>query len=100
MDPAARRGEDEAIVHGVMSCGRHIGSTTLTTVGGFMPLIIAGSDFWVPFAVSIAGGTFLSMIVSFYFAPAAFKIAMRRRPLQVEQKPTPAAAEPQLRAAE
>jgi len=69
---AARSGDIDAVVDGVMNTGRHILSTTITTVGGFMPLILAGGPFWPPFAVAIAGGAFLSMIVSFYFAPAAF----------------------------
>ncbi|WCL55438.1 efflux RND transporter permease subunit [Gimibacter soli] len=78
--PAARDGDGEAVVHGVMKTGRHIISTTLTTVGGFMPLILDGGAFWPPFAVAIVGGTFLSMIVSFYFAPAAFLVLARMRP--------------------
>lgn len=74
----ARAGDEDAVVHGVMATGRHIISTTCTTVGGFMPLILAGGAFWPPFAVAIAGGAFLSMIVSFYFAPAAFLWLTRR----------------------
>lgn len=77
----AREGKADAVVHGVMATGRHIVSTTITTVGGFMPLIIAGGPFWPPFAVAIAGGAFLSMIVSFYFAPAAFIWLTRMRPV-------------------
>ncbi|WP_281182268.1 hypothetical protein [Vibrio sonorensis] len=57
-----------------MSCTRHITSTTITTIGGFMPLILAGGGFWPPFAVAIAGGTALTTILSFYFVPAAFKL--------------------------
>lgn len=73
-------GNPDSIVQGVMNTGRHIASTTLTTVGGFLPLIIAGGVFWPPFAISIAGGAFLSMIVSFYFAPAAYMwFAMRNK---------------------
>ena len=70
--PGAWDGDADAVVTGVMNTGRHILSTTLTTVGGFTPLILAGGGFWPPFAVAIAGGAFMSMIVSFYFAPAAF----------------------------
>lgn len=81
-DPAAVAGDEAAIVHGVMSTGRHIVSTTLTTVGGFMPLVLSSSDFWPPFAIAIAGGTLLTMIVSFYFAPAAFRLALAWRPLR------------------
>ncbi len=79
--PDARMGDSEAVVHGVMNTGRHILSTTLTTVGGFTPLILAGGYFWPAFAIAIAGGAFLSMIVSFYFAPAAFLALTRRRPV-------------------
>ncbi len=79
--PLAAAGEQRAIVHGVLATGRHIVSTTLTTVGGFLPLILSKSPFWPPFAAAIAGGTLLTMFVSFYFAPAAFRIAVRNRPL-------------------
>ncbi len=88
-DPAARSGDHDAIVHGVMSTGRHITSTTLTTVGGFMPLVLSSSPIWPPFAVAIAGGTLMTMLVSFYFAPAAFSLLMKDR--------TPIAAPPDKR---
>ena len=76
---ASRAGDRDAVVAGVMSTGRHILSTTLTTVGGFTPLMLASAEFWPPFAITIAGGTFLSMVVSFYFAPAAFTLCAQRR---------------------
>lgn len=71
-DPAAVSGDISAIVSGVKRCGRHICSTTITTVGGFLPLIIAGGGFWPPFAVAIAGGTVLTTLLSFYFVPSIF----------------------------
>lgn len=77
----ARAGNSDAVVEGVMSTGRHIVSTTITTVGGFTPLILAGGEFWPPFAVAIAGGAFLSMVVSFYFSPAAFIWLTRMKPV-------------------
>lgn len=88
----ARAGNADAVVEGVMKTGRHIVSTTITTVGGFTPLILAGGAFWPPFAVAIAGGAFLSMIVSFYFAPAAFLWITRYKPVTApggEQSPVP-----------
>lgn len=71
-------GDEEAIIRAVQSCTRHITSTTITTVGGFLPLILAGGGFWPPFAIAIAGGTVLTTMLSFYFVPAAF-ISMSRR---------------------
>jgi multidrug efflux pump subunit AcrB len=78
-DEAAVRGDVAAIKLAVMSCTRHITSTTITTVGGFLPLILAGGGFWPPFAIAIAGGTVLTTILSFFFVPAAFKVSRGRK---------------------
>jgi multidrug efflux pump subunit AcrB len=58
---------------------RHIVSTTITTFGGFLPLILSPGGFWPPFATGIAGGVLLSTIISFYFVPASFLLVTRRR---------------------
>ncbi|MEZ9900032.1 efflux RND transporter permease subunit [Vibrio breoganii] len=76
--PEACAGDKEAILTAVMSCTRHITSTTITTVGGFTPLIIGGGGFWPPFAVAIAGGTTLTTLISFYFVPAMFKLMAKK----------------------
>ncbi|MEM5550863.1 efflux RND transporter permease subunit [Pseudoalteromonas neustonica] len=67
------------IVAAVMTCSRHISSTTITTVGGFLPLILAGGGFWPPFAVAIAGGTVLTTMLSFYFVPVAYYLLSKRK---------------------
>jgi multidrug efflux pump subunit AcrB len=82
-DEKAIEGDADAIVTAVMSCARHISSTTITTVGGFLPLILAGGGFWPPFAVAIAGGTVLTTLLSFYFVPAAFRLMSRRRAFEL-----------------
>ncbi|WP_407333658.1 efflux RND transporter permease subunit [Enterovibrio sp. 27052020O] len=82
--PEAKAGDREAIIEAVSSCGRHITSTTITTIGGFLPLILAGGGFWPPFAIAIAGGTLLTTLLSFYFVPAAFKLAVSAYPLDKE----------------
>ena len=79
-DPLAARGDVAAMMSSVMNCTRHIGSTTITTLGGFMPLILDGGGFWPPFALAIAGGTVLTTILSFFLVPAAFRLFARRRP--------------------
>jgi multidrug efflux pump subunit AcrB len=78
-DPAASAGDRDAIRGVVMRQGRHIVSTTVTTFGGFLPLILGGGGFWPPFAMAIAGGVLLSTIVSFWFTPPAFSLIVRRR---------------------
>nr|WP_297582131.1 efflux RND transporter permease subunit [Roseibium sp.] len=76
---AAANGDRNAMVDVVMSSSRHIVSTTLTTFGGFLPLIVEGGGFWPPFAMSIAGGVLLSTVISFYFAPPMFALVYARR---------------------
>lgn len=77
----------------VIGSSRHIVSTTLTTFGGFLPLILAGGGFWPPFAMSIAGGVLLSTVISFYFAPPMFALVYARRKT-VADNVTPASEDP------
>jgi multidrug efflux pump subunit AcrB len=74
-DERAASGDLVAIRSVVMDSSRHIVSTTVTTFGGFLPLILEGSQFWPPFAMAIAGGVLLSTIVSFFLVPPMFVLA-------------------------
>jgi multidrug efflux pump subunit AcrB len=78
--PQARSGNVELIITTVNSCGRHIGSTTVTTIGGFLPLIIAGGGFWPPFAIAIAGGTLLTTLLSLIWVPTMYLLIMKTDP--------------------
>ncbi|MEM9191702.1 MAG: efflux RND transporter permease subunit [Myxococcota bacterium] len=87
-NPDAVAGDPEAIRATVLTdTSRHIISTTITTFGGFLPLIVGAGGFWPPFASGIAGGVLLSGVLSFYFVPAAFLVITRRRPV-VDTAPT------------
>lgn len=74
-DAGAMRGNRLATRKVVMDSSRHIISTTVTTFGGFLPLILEGSQFWPPFAMAIAGGVLLSTIISFFLVPPLFLVA-------------------------
>ncbi|WP_293573021.1 efflux RND transporter permease subunit [Phaeobacter sp.] len=78
-DERAASGEPDAMTDVIMKSSRHIVSTTITTFGGFLPLILAGGGFWPPFAVAVAGGVLLSTIISFYFVPPAFRLVYAKR---------------------
>ena len=82
----AVQGDSKAIINGVQSCTRHITSTTITTVGGFLPLILAGGGFWPPFAIAIAGGTVLTTMLSFLFVPAAFSWFSTRSAFELNEQ--------------
>jgi multidrug efflux pump subunit AcrB len=87
-DARAASGDIESIARTVLAQSRHIISTTITTFGGFVPLILAGGGFWPPFAMAIGGGVLLSTVVSFYFVPPAFALLARsgRLPSSVSKK--------------
>ncbi|MCW8886213.1 MAG: efflux RND transporter permease subunit [Motiliproteus sp.] len=89
-NPDAISGEPEAIIHSVVACARHISSTTITTVGGFLPLLLSDGGMWPPFAAAIAGGTVFTTLLSFYFVPAAFKLMSRRRAFELKRVETTA----------
>jgi multidrug efflux pump subunit AcrB len=91
-DRAAVTGDPDGMVPPIMNTTRHIGSTTLTTLGGFMPLILEGGGFWPPFAIAIAGGTVLASVLSFVLVPAAFRLYALRRPFEVHGEPPVEAA--------
>ena len=62
----------------VVDATRHIASTTVTTIGGFLPLIVSGGTFWPPLATSIAGGVAGSAIIALYTVPAIYMLIVRR----------------------
>jgi len=74
-NPKATRGNAREIVKETLGCGRHVLSTTLTTIGGFIPLLLfSGGTFWPPLSVVIAGGLGFALILAMYFTPLAYKI--------------------------
>lgn len=77
--PEASSGETEAVVNVVMDASRHIISTTLTTIGGFIPLIVNGGKFWPPLATAIAGGVAGSAVIALYLIPASYAAIQRKR---------------------
>jgi multidrug efflux pump subunit AcrB len=77
-DARARAGDRAAMVAVVAGSARHITSTTITTVGGFLPLILGGGGFWPPFAMSVAGGVALSVTLAFAFTPQMFALTLSR----------------------
>jgi multidrug efflux pump subunit AcrB len=75
----ARAGDPEAVVNETLGCTRHILSTTLTTMAGFLPLLLfTGGQFWPPLAVVLAGGVGFAVTLSLWFTPAAYCLISRR----------------------
>jgi multidrug efflux pump subunit AcrB len=71
-DPKASQGDPAAIREVVVRSTRHVVATTLTTIAGFVPLLLAGGDFWGPLATAIAGGVAGATLLALCFVPASF----------------------------
>ena len=70
-NPAAMADDVIAQREVVVDATRHIVATTLTTMGGFVPILLTGDSFWMPLAAGISGGVGGSAL---YFTPAIFRI--------------------------
>ncbi|MDJ0902678.1 MAG: efflux RND transporter permease subunit [Xenococcus sp. MO_188.B8] len=69
---AARQGSRKAIAQIVFNSTRHVLTTTITTVIGFIPLLIAGGEFWPPLAICIAGGVGGATFIALFFVPCTY----------------------------
>ena len=88
-DERARAGDKEAVRRVVGHSTRHIISTSLTTMAGFMPLMLSGGGFWPPLAVAIAGGVSGATILALIFVPACYVLLMCPRNQQLVSIPLP-----------
>ena len=77
-EPRARAGDPAAVAAAVMSCTRHVLSTTLTTVGGFLPLLLfVGGDFWPSLAIVMCGGILGASLLAILLVPGLYVLGMR-----------------------
>ena len=77
-DPQAKMGDRLAIQQIVVRSTRHVLTTTITTVAGFVPLFFGGGEFWSPLAVTIAGGVTGSTLLALFFVPCAYLLLIKR----------------------
>jgi len=77
-NPAARRGNKKAVQEVVVHATRHVLTTTLTTIFGFLPLILDGGGFWPPLAVVIAGGVGGATVLALYFIPSVYILLKKK----------------------
>jgi multidrug efflux pump subunit AcrB len=75
-DARARQGDRAAVLQVVLRSTRHVLSTTLTTMAGFIPLLIWGGAFWASLAVTIAGGVGGATLLALVFVPSAYLLVV------------------------
>ena len=83
-DDQAHSGDPDGIQRVVLRSTRHVIATSLTTIGGFAPLVLWGGAFWAPLAVTIAGGVAGATLLALYFVPCAYVLIAGRRSECVE----------------
>ncbi|MGB3403793.1 MAG: efflux RND transporter permease subunit [Microcoleaceae cyanobacterium] len=88
-NPEAAAGNARAARQVVLQSTRHVIATTLSTMVGFIPLLLAGGGFWPPLAVAVAGGVGGATLLALYFVPCSYLIIAslsRRRQQAVKMK--------------
>nr|MDJ0719471.1 efflux RND transporter permease subunit [Prochloraceae cyanobacterium] len=76
--PLARIGNLRAIRETIVHSTRHVITTTLTTVAGFIPLWIDGGQSWPPLAVCIAGGVIGATLLALFLVPCLHLLLLKR----------------------
>ncbi|MGF1498750.1 MAG: efflux RND transporter permease subunit [Elainellaceae cyanobacterium] len=77
-EPSARRGNVLAIRQVIVRSTRHVLTTTITTIVGFIPLLVNGGQFWAPLAIAIVGGVGGATLLALFFVPCIYLIWIRR----------------------
>ncbi|MEO0645381.1 MAG: efflux RND transporter permease subunit, partial [Cyanobacteria bacterium J06650_10] len=95
-NPQAKAGDRQAIAYVVNKSTRHVITTTITTMAGFVPLLMSGGPFWRPLAIAIAGGISGASLLALYFVPAAYALIYqpKRSPMDVETSQIGSAVSP------
>ena len=84
-NPQAREGNWKATQEVVLKATRHVIATTLTTIMGFVPLMLDKTGFWPPLAIAIAGGLGGATLLALYYVPSVHLLLHRRQQKQSPQ---------------
>jgi multidrug efflux pump subunit AcrB len=92
-DPDARRGHPKATEEVVFHATRHVLATTVTTISGFVPLMLDATGFWPPLAIAIAGGLGGATLLALYYIPSVYLLLTQtqtkaRKPLVAQEATT------------
>jgi multidrug efflux pump subunit AcrB len=75
----SERSLDDAIAEGALTRLRAVLLTSITTIGGLLPLAIGGGAFWAPFAYAMIFGLGASTVLTLVIQPAAYATLERLR---------------------
>ncbi len=75
----------DAIVSAAQTRLTPIVLTTLTTIGGLLPLTMKNSSLWTPLGLVIIGGMLISTVVTLFIVPVLYLLITRRSDEPVQQ---------------
>jgi multidrug efflux pump subunit AcrB len=70
---------DEAVAQGALTRLRAVLLTSVTTIGGLLPLSLSGGAFWAPFGFAMIFGLAASTVLTLVIQPAAYLTLERLR---------------------
>jgi multidrug efflux pump subunit AcrB len=76
-DERARLGSVSSIIEVIFENSRHVFLTSTSTLAGFLPLYLAGGDFWPPLAICIAAGVMGATFQSMFMVPCGYLVLYR-----------------------
>ncbi|MEM9220042.1 MAG: efflux RND transporter permease subunit [Cyanobacteria bacterium P01_F01_bin.150] len=85
-DPKAKQGKRRAMENVIVRSTRHVLTTTVTTMAGFIPILIAGGNLWPPLAICIAGGIGGATLLALFFVPCAYLLISVPKTVRPEGK--------------
>lgn len=83
-DERTQRGSINRITEIVIQNSRHVFLTSVSTLSGFLPLYLAGGEFWPPLAICIASGVMGATFLALFMVPCGF-LALYRFPFPMSQ---------------
>ena len=84
-DPSAREGDLHAMIKVIVCSTRHVLTTTITTISGFIPLFLDGGEFWPPLAICIAGGVVGTTLFAIFFVPCVHLMLLGSKHLYADK---------------
>lgn len=81
---------EEAVLEGTRSRLRAVLLTSVTTIGGLLPLSLSGGELWAPFGFAMIFGLMGATVLTLVVQPAAYLTLERRSERRSERRGAPA----------
>lgn len=82
-----KKGEDllDAVISSAQTRMTPIILTTLTTIGGLLPLTLSGSSMWSPMGWAIIGGLITSTVLTLFVVPVLYRLFTSEQSIEADE---------------